>query len=212
MKIKDVINPSNSILKERYSIRNYDTSVKIGRDEMSNILQDAMTAPSSLNLQPWRFVVIDSAEGKELIKPFMMFNTQQCETSAAIIAVFGDMDNVSFTEKILSASVEKGIMSEDKKEARLSKIQQYAGSYSSEKKKEVILFDCGMIAMQIMLSAKAYGYDTNPIGGYMKTELTEALGLNPERYLPVILLSIGKAAENSHDTIRFSAEEITQWR
>jgi len=212
VEIKNVINPANTILKERYSIRSYDTSVKIDRQEMSNILQDAITAPSSLNLQPWRFVVIDSKEGKELIKPYMMFNSLQCDTSAAVIAVFGDMENASYAEQILSASVEAKLLTDDKKEARLEKIKQYTSSYSTEKAKEVVIFDCGMIAMQIMIAAKAYGYDTNPIGGYMKNELTEALGLDPNRYLPVILISIGKAAEESHDTIRFSANEITQWK
>ncbi|NDW19633.1 nitroreductase family protein [Dysgonomonas sp. 216] len=212
MKIKDVINPANTLLKDRYSIRKYNPSVKISKEEMTNLLQDAITAPSSLNLQPWRFVVIDSEEGKKLIKPFMMFNEVQCDTSAAIIAVFGDMQNASYTEQIVSESVKTGLMSEEHAQARIAKIKQYAGSYTPEKAKDVIVFDCGMITMQIMLAAKAYGYDTNPIGGYMKKELTEALGLDTNRYIPMILISIGKADEAPHDTIRFSAEEITQWK
>jgi len=212
MKIKDVINPANALLKNRCSIRKYDPSVKIGKNEMADILQDAMTAPSSLNLQPWRFVVIDSEEGKELIKPYMMFNTLQWETSAAIIAIFGDMDNISSAGQILSGSVEAGLITEEEKEARISKIQQLTGFYTEEKLRDTIIFDCGMVTMQIMLSAKSYGYDTNPIGGYMKKELTDALGLDAKRYIPVILLSIGKPAEECHDTIRYSVDEITQWR
>jgi len=52
------------IVKGRRSIRNYDTDVKISKEEMTQILEEATLAPSSVNMQPWRFLVIDSEEGK----------------------------------------------------------------------------------------------------------------------------------------------------
>ena len=190
MEIKKIINPANELMSARKSIRKYDTSVKINRAEMCNILQDAMTAPSSFNLQPWRFVVVDTQDGKELIKPFMMFNEQQWETSAAIIAVFGDMQADENIDKILSANVKYELMDVERKERMAQMITSYRQSFSKEKTKN----------------------DTNPIGGYMKKELTEALGLDVERYEPIILLSIGKAMETGSDTTRFSAQEVTQWK
>lgn len=211
MQLKSISNQANKILLERCSIRRYDVSVKISRDEMSAILQDALTAPSSFNLQPWRFAVIDSSEGKETIKPFMLFNHEQWETSSAIIAVFGDRENHSYTESIYSAAVENKLMLQENKDRMVSMIDEYRKSFSDERVKEVFLLDCGFVSMQIMLSAKAYGYDTNPIGGYMKKELTEALGYDTNRYFPVLLISIGKAAETAHDSVRFSVNEITKW-
>jgi len=212
MQIKNIANSANHFFTERTSIRQYDASVKISKEEMSNILQDAMTAPSSLNLQPWRFFVFDSPEGKELIKPFMMFNEQQWETSSAIIAVFGDMECASYAEKILSAGVEKNLMPAEYKEKMLGMINEFHTSFTEERLRNSVLLDCGFVTMQLMLSAKAYGYDTNPIGGFMRKELTEALNLDAKRYIPVILISIGKAAEKGKDSIRFSVDEITQWK
>lgn len=212
MEVKNIINPANQIMLERTSIRKYDKSVKISKEEMSNILQDAMTAPSSLNLQPWRFVVVDSDEGKELIKPYMMFNLQQWETSSAIIAIFADMDNGETADKIYSAAVDKGIMPEEHKDKMIGMIQAYTSTYTPERISNSIMLDCGFVIMQIMISAKNYGYDTNPIGGYMKEELSKALGMDTQRYLPVLLLSIGKADEDRHDSIRYSVSDITQWK
>jgi len=212
MEIKRVINPANQILLDRTSIRKYNPTVKISREEMSDILQDAMTAPSSLNLQPWRFVVIDSEEGKNLIKPYMLFNHQQWETSSAIIAVFGDLKNPATAEKIYHAAVDKGIMLEEYMEKMLEMIHSYTSAYTTDHMCNTVMLDCGFVTMQIMLAAKGYGYDTNPIGGFMKKELTEALGMDKERYFPVILISIGKAAEKAKDSIRYSASEITQWK
>lgn len=212
MQLKNVVNEGNNLLFMRTSIRKYDPLVKINREMMRNIIQDAMTAPSSFNLQPWRFFIFDTDEGKELIKPYMMFNQLQWETSSAIIAIFGDMDNYSAADKILSANVNFNLMTEEYKEKMLEMISTYGASYTDERLRNSILLDCGLVAMQLMLSAKVYGYDTNPIGGFMRKELTEALQLDGKRYIPVLLLSIGKANEKPKDTVRFSVDDITVWR
>ncbi|MDH6354129.1 nitroreductase [Dysgonomonas sp. PH5-45] len=212
MEIKNIVNQANELLKERVSIRKYDPSVKISRQEMKNILQDAMTAPSSFNLQPWRFVVIDSEEGKALIKPHMMFNQLQCETSSAIIAIFGDKENQLSIDPILAANVDYKLMTPEQKEKMAAMMKEYKTGIPDDRATNGIMLDCGFIAMQLMLSAKAYGYDTNPIGGYQKQELSEALGVDTKRYIPVLLISIGKAAEQGKDSVRCSVDEITQWK
>lgn len=212
MEIKNITNPANEVMLKRASIRKYDASAKISRDEMKNILNDAMTAPSSLNLQPWRFVVVDTAEGKEKIKPYMMFNEQQWQTSSAIIAVFGDLQCVTNAEKIYSSAVEHKLIPQQKKEAMVERIKVYTSSYTPDKLINSIMLDCGFVTMQIMLSARNYGYDTNPIGGYAREEFAKAVGMNTERYIPVILLSIGKADEERHDSIRFSVDEVTEFK
>ncbi len=212
MQVKNIANPANELLKSRRSVRKYDPSVKIGRDEIRSILQDATTAPSSLNLQPWRFVVIDSDEAKSKIKPLLMFNQMQAETASAFILVLGDKEHLSCTAEVLSGSVQLGLMKEEEAQKRKEKIEMYTGSYTEDKIKDVLLFDCGLVSMQIMLAAKAYGYDTNAIGGFMKKEIAGVLEIDLARYLPVILLSVGKADEPEYNTARFAVDEITTWK
>ena len=54
-----VSNDFSDIVYNRRSIRNFDPSVKIPREELLEILDKTVTAPSSVNMQPWRFVVVD---------------------------------------------------------------------------------------------------------------------------------------------------------
>jgi len=211
MKIKKVINQANALMQERTSIRKYDPSVKISREVISNILNDAATAPSSLNLQPWRFVVIDTKEGKDLVKPYMMFNQLQWETSSAIIAVFADTQCVDSADEILSADVEYGLKTAELKDAMLAKIKQYTSSYTPDRLSNSLMLDMGFVCMQLMLAAKGYGYDTNPIGGFMRKEFSEAVGMDTNRYIPALLISLGKADEKPKDSTRFSVDEVTQW-
>lgn len=207
-----LINDFKKIVTERRSIRNYDPSVKISREEMTQILEEATLAPSSLNLQPWRFVVIDTKEGKETLAPLAKFNQRQVETSAAMIAVFVDMQSDAYLETIYNAAVEKGYMPAEVRDTQVTSIKSLVKSISFEKKKENNLIDAGLVSMQLMLAARAHGYDTNPIGGYDKERIAEALGLDQERYYPVMLIAIGKAADEGHKTVRLPVEEITFWK
>lgn len=211
MEIKKIINPAIKFMEERRSVRRYDTNIKIAREEMANILQDAMTAPSSLNLQPWRFVVIDSEQGKKLIEPYMMFNHQQWETSSAVIAVFADKQCADYADEIIATDVRLGLKTAEHGQQYIEKIKMYISSYTPEKLSNSLMLDCGFVIMQLMLAAKNYGYDTNPIGGYMRKEVSEVLNMDTERYLPVLLITIGKADEKYKDTTRFTVEEITKW-
>ena len=62
-------NDFNEITYGRRSVKLYDPEVKISREEMTKNLSEASRAPSSINMQPWRFLVVDTAEGKEKLAP-----------------------------------------------------------------------------------------------------------------------------------------------
>ncbi|KOP31208.1 NAD(P)H nitroreductase [Exiguobacterium sp. BMC-KP] len=200
------------IVKGRRSIRNYDTDVKISKEEMTQILEEATLAPSSVNMQPWRFLVIDSEEGKATLAPLAKFNQVQVETSSAVIAVFGDMNAVDQLENIYDTAVEKGLMPQEVRDRQVPAIQGMYSSVSANDLKDSILIDSGLVSMQLMLVARAHGYDTNPIGGYEKDQIAEAFGLEKERYVPVMLLSIGKAVDAGYPSVRLPIADIADWK
>ncbi|KNH32648.1 NAD(P)H nitroreductase [Exiguobacterium indicum] len=200
------------IVKGRRSIRNYDTDVKISKEEMTQILEEATLAPSSVNMQPWRFLVIDSEEGKATLAPLAKFNQVQVETSSAVIAVFGDMNAVDQLENIYDTAVAKGLMPQEVRDRQVPAIQGMYSSVSANDLKDSILIDSGLVSMQLMLVARAHGYDTNPIGGYEKDQIAEAFGLEKERYVPVMLLSIGKAVDAGYPSVRLPINDIADWK
>ncbi|WAA12704.1 nitroreductase family protein [Fervidibacillus halotolerans] len=209
---KTLVNDFNKIVTGRRSIRKYDPTVKISRTEMKEILEKATLAPSSLNMQPWRFVVIDTEEGKEKLASLAPGNLTQVQTSAAVIAVFVDMKNEEYIETIFDTAVEKGYMPVDVRNRQVTGIKGYMENMTFEQKKAMNLIDAGLVSMQLMLVARAYGYDTNPIGGYDKENIAETFGIDKERYYPVMLISIGKAAEEGHKSVRLPVDTITEWK
>ena len=200
------------IVKGRRSIRNYDTNVKISKEEMTQILEEATLAPSSVNMQPWRFLVIDSEEGKATLAPLAKFNQVQVETSSAVIAVFGDMKAIDQLENIYDTAVEKGLMPQEVRDRQVPAIQGMYENVPASALKDSILIDSGLVSMQLMLVARTHGYDTNPIGGYEKDQIAEAFGMEKDRYVPVMLLSIGKAVDAGYPSVRLPINDIADWK
>ncbi|MDO7906067.1 nitroreductase family protein [Paenibacillus sp. JX-17] len=205
-------NDFNEITFGRRSVKAYDPEVKISREEMTEILAEASRAPSSVNLQPWRFLVIDSEEGKAKLAPLARFNQTQVTTASAVIAVFMDMNNKEYLDEIYNKAVELGYMPQDIKDYQLNAIKGFYNVMSESDLRDVNLIDSGLASMQLMLVARAHGYDTNPIGGYEKDKIAEAFDMDKDRYQPIMLISIGKAAKEGYPSYRLPVETITTWK
>ncbi|MDU5946951.1 MAG: nitroreductase family protein [Paenibacillus macerans] len=195
-----------NVIQDRRSVRSYDPEVKIPREEMNEILQQATLAPSGANLQPWRFLVIDSQELKQKLLP-IAFNQQQVIEASAVIAVLGDLECYKLAEKIYGMAVDAGYMPA---ETAKSFVERYQGMFASMPKETIrrsVSIDGGLVSMQLMLVARAKGYDTVPMGGYDQAKFVEAFDI-PERYAPVMLIAIGKAAKPGHPTVRLPIEDV----
>lgn len=196
----------------RKSVRLYDETYKISHEEMLEMIQEATTAPSSVNMQPWRFVVVESEEAKAKLKPLIRFNTKQNDTSSSMVLIFGDLQCYELGEEIYNQAVAEGKMPEEVRDQQLASIIPYYKSFTKAQMNDVVKVDSSLAAMQFMLTARAHGYETNPIGGFEADVLAETFDLDKERYVPVIILSVGKAKESGYTSVRLPAEKITEFK
>lgn len=205
-------NDFQDIVLNRRSIRNYDPSYEIEHSELLQIIDEAAKAPSSVNLQPWRFVIVESEEAKAKLKPLIRFNTLQNETSSAMILIFGDLKCQEYAQEIYQEAVNRGLMPQEVMEKQLAAIVPMYDSLNKAQMERIVQIDASLVAMQLMLVARSHGYDTNPIGGFNADRLAAAFDLDEERFHPVMILSIGKAMETGYESVRLSAEKITVFK
>jgi len=205
-------NDFTRIVKGRRSVRHYDENFKISKEEMSDMISEASLAPSSANMQPWRVIVVDTLEGKEKLRPLVRFNTLQNDTSSAMLLIFGDTQSYLYAEEIYNTAVEQGKMPAEVRDRQLETILSLFPTLSREMKVEIAKIDSSLFAMQFMLVARAHGYDTNPMAGFEADQLAKAFGLDEERYAPVMIISLGKAKEDGHESVRLEPDKITFWR
>lgn len=199
-----------SLFESRRSIRNYDSNYKIKRSELDEILRIAFRAPSSINLQPIRLLVIESPEAKNMLKDVLFGNQLQLETSSAMIVVFTDTNKYEKANKIFSEAHRLGIMPESVKDAQLGNIERIKNVVSKEKILTDGLIDAGLFSMQLMLVAKEFGYDTCPIGGFNKEIINKTFGIS-ESLRPALIVSIGKANEKGFESYRLPLEDTVKY-
>jgi nitroreductase len=205
MNIKDAV-------LTRQSIRQYDPTVTIPLTTINEMLELASRAPSSWNLQPWRFVVITSKEAKTALKPYVLFNTTQLETSSAMILILNDLKRYELFPVLNQLELAAGYVTHEQFEARQTKANQAQATITKENLERTGLLDCGIVAQSLMLIAREYGYDTCPMGGFDRPNTMKVLDLDTERYQPVMLLSLGKRQGELKQSLRLPLENIVIYK
>ncbi|MBT2665016.1 nitroreductase family protein [Bacillus sp. ISL-4] len=198
-----------TVAKERRSVRQYDAEYVMTEEEIREILDIAIQAPSSSNLQPWRFLVIQDKQTQQELLPIAN-NQQQIVDASAVIAVLADIEGYKNAERIYGELVNKGIMKNEIKEPYVVSILHNYGNFSAEKALSVAMIDGGLVSMQIMLAAKAKGYDTVPMGGFDEAKFVDAFNV-PENFKPVMLISIGKGTKAGFEKVRLPLDTVLTW-
>ncbi|WP_105981024.1 nitroreductase family protein [Bacillus paralicheniformis] len=200
-------NTALNILEERTSIKEYDTSVSISKEELTKLLSVTTKAPSAWNLQHWHFTVFHSQESKDKLLP-IAFNQKQVSQASAVVAVLGDLQANLNGEAVYGPLTEAGYMTEDIKNTLLGQIN---GAYqNSGFARDAAFTNASLAAMQLMIAAKAMGYDTCAMGGFDKQAFVKEFNIN-ERYVPVMLISIGKPVKPAHKSNRFYVSDVSTW-
>lgn len=197
------------VIKGRKSVKYFDPNVKIKREEIIEMLNEANLAPSSCNLQPWRYIVVDTPEGKEKLGS-ANYNKIQNDTSAAMIIVLGDLNHYGKFDEIYGEAVEKGYMTEEVKDGFEKGMGPQLENLPTDKNREGVYFDCGLWTMQFANIAYAKGYDTNIIGGFVREKVDELFELE-ENLIPVMLIALGKKEKDARLTVRMKAENLVRF-
>ncbi|MGM7722059.1 nitroreductase family protein [Metabacillus sp. Hm71] len=196
-----------SVFKERASVRNYDSSAEISKEELTEILTYTTKAPSAWNLQHWHFTVFKSKESKERLFP-IAYNQSQIVESSAVIAILGDLEANKNTDQVYDPLVKAGYMTSEIKETLAGQIDR---AYKDKGfARDAALSNASLAAMQLMLVAKTKGFDSCAIGGFNKDLFMKEFNIT-DRYVPIMLISIGKAVKPAHQSSRLDLDSVSTW-
>ncbi len=199
----------HAVMKERHSVRSYDTSFEISKEELTAIIRQAGSAPSSMNLQPWRVIAVTDQARKEKLCA-VSFNQKPILDASAVLVILGNVDAYKEVGRIEDMAIAQGLSSPEKKAMKIEKMMTAYESRSEQQRREIVKLDCGLFSMQLMLVAKAKGYDTLPMGGFSADGVAKLFNL-PNNMLPALIITIGKAKDPAYQTVRLDVEEILSW-
>lgn len=115
------------VIAKRRSVRHFNAKREVTDEDINALLEAAVVAPSAANIQPWRFVVVRSAESRQRLSEAIK---QRWATAAPVVIVvcadlrpcyarFGDrgeqlygiQDTALAASHILLAAVDRGLAS-----------------------------------------------------------------------------------------------------
>lgn len=174
-------------------------------EDLERILQAGIEAPSSYNLQPWRFVVVRNPEQRKRLRVAAM-NQEQVEQAPVVIVACGDTEAwKGDLEEVIRVGRNYGLTDETRIERKRKNVRQDLGVHPNM---AMWVTKQTMIAATTMMwMAETLGYDTGPMEGFYEDQVREVLGI-PEGVRVIFLLAVGHLkGEDSRYTGRFSTAQ-----
>ena len=175
-------------IAERRATPSFDGTAMPAED-LQQILEAGLNAPSGYNMQPWRFVVVQSAERKKKLRA-ASYNQAKVEEASAVIVACGDTDGWRKDLDLMLEMGRAGGMPESYAAQASSSVPSYMSSFSSEQMKLWLNKQVMLAFTHMLLMAEVLGYDTAPMEGFEQDKVHEALRL-PLSYWVVALLGVG---------------------
>ncbi len=175
-------------IQERRATPSFD-GAPIPAEDLRQILDAGLHAPSGYNMQPWRFVVVQTAEQKKKLRA-ASFNQGKVEEASAVIVACGDADGWRRDLDLMLEQGRRGGMPESYAAQAQNSVPNYLSSFSSGQMQTWLTKQVTLAFTHMMLMAEVMGYDTAPMEGFEQEKVHEALRL-PLSYWVVALLAIG---------------------
>lgn len=174
----------------RYSVKKYDSSKKIPQQKIEDLKEILRLAPSSINIQPWKFTFVQNPEIKAKLAAVSMHNVEKVN-QANLLIVFSVADDLDVFQKV----VESGVLSERHRDwyNTMKKSTDEADLRTWMEKQVYIALGVGLNA------SIALGLDATPMEGI---EVDKYGGiLNMTAYKPLFAMAVGYAAADDFNRL-----------
>ena len=193
------------LIKERISANKFDRTKTLSKEQIRELVHYATQAPSSTNIQHWRFVAITKPEDKERLKE-VAFGQQKVADAAVTFIVLGDVRGHEKLGDILDRSVAAGVVPQELRDKWVDMVN--TGYADPQKARDEAIRSASLAAMTLMIAAQAKGYVSGPMIGFDSEGVKREFGI-PNRYVPVMLLPVGyEAPGNWPRKARLSVDEV----
>jgi nitroreductase len=224
-------NALESIFRRR-AVKVFDP-VEISEGVREQLLDAVRHAPSSFNLQPYRFYWVQSAAKKAAVAKLCL-GQKPAETASALVVAVADLASLSATsgsqlEWMRSAKFDEQRIRDYERSAKIGRILFMPGPFGIFAAMKWMVFRllnlCRVLGMpplfrgelfkwatkgtslacqNLMIAAEALGMNTCPMEGFDGRRLSQYLGLSGRYHEVVMVIAIGKKSQ-AHN-------EPPQWR
>ncbi|EEW11662.1 oxygen-insensitive NAD(P)H-dependent nitroreductase NfsB [Vibrio mimicus] len=190
--------------QSRYSTKAFDASRKLSEQQVADIKELVRMSASSVNSQPWHFILAGSDEGKARIAKAAQgqfsFNERKI-LDASHVMVFcarTDMDE-AYLLSLLESEDKDGRFANEEAKTGMHGARSYFVGLHREALNDVQHWIQKQVYLNVgtlLLGASAMGIDAVPIEGFDAQILNEEFGLTGKGFNSVVIVPLGYHSED----------------
>ncbi|MHC4821301.1 MAG: nitroreductase family protein [Planctomycetota bacterium] len=174
-------------IRERRAVKHYDPDYVMPEEDIRTLMETAMQAPTSFNIQNWRFVAVTDPEVKKELRAAAWDQAQVTDASLVLLLTFDLKAYANEPERYFKDAPQ------EVREMLVPMIGQFYEGKEDLQRDEGMR-SCGIAGATIMLAAKAMGLDSCPMIGFDQEKVTEIIRL-PENHGIGFMIAVGKATK-----------------
>ncbi|RKS96308.1 NAD(P)H-dependent oxidoreductase [Chryseobacterium defluvii] len=184
-------------LSRRYSVKKFNKEI-IPQETLHNILESGKLSASSLGLQPYKIIVVESEEMKQKLIP-AFYNPSQISTCSHLVVII--------SKKIIEENYIRGYFNHisEVREIPLETLDLFKNSINqhiSQKTGDEIFNwaekQSYIVLANLMYAAAIENIDTCPMEGFRQDVIEDILNINPETEKVTVTLALGYRSEEDH--------------
>ncbi len=184
-------------LQRRYTSKRYDASKQISQADLAVILEALRLSPSSINSQPWKFIVIESEQAKQRFHDSFankfQFNQVHAKTAShTILFAYNPSYKRDDYEKVIDADIANGRTKAENKEQAFGAFAFVDLNTDDHGDNAAWTKSQTYIALgNTMHTVARLGLDSTPMEGVDKDLLGELFADELDGYVCEVALAIG---------------------
>jgi nitroreductase len=191
----------------RFACKLFDESRKIAPADLTYILEAGRLSPSSLGLEPWRFIVVQDATLRRRLRP-SCWNQVQVTTASAVLVILAlraELDpEADYPRRMLSRLLPAG--------ADFDETMKIYRGIAHERRMSWSVAQCHIAAANMMTAAAMIGIDTCPMGGFEPEAVADILGIDRHKYAIALIVAVGYRAQAQPPRQRLPLSDLVTYR
>jgi nitroreductase len=174
---------------QRRSIKQFDPDHRLTPAEEQKLLEAAIQAPTSFNIQHWRFLILRDPQLRKTIREEYGNNQAQMTDASLLILMAAD---------VKAWQKEPHRYWQNAPQAVAELLVNWMGPFHEGREwlqRDEAQRSIGMAMQTLMLAAKAMGYDSCPMIGFDLEKVAELVKLPPD-YVLGPMVAIGKGTKD----------------
>lgn len=200
------------LMQWRFACKDFDSSKKIDREVLEDLLDTARLSPSSSGLQSWKFVVVTNEVLREKLKVPGHNQSQITEASALVfLCVDTEVLGKNGSLERYAQGLEKFGRTAERIEKFKNAVDKRLNNIGEDATKDWLQKQVYIPMTVLMLAAAEKGIDSCPMEGFEAGEVARVLEL-PENLVPTVLVSLGYRVGEAPEKNRLALEEIVEFK